>query len=218
MPVILDGEANRGILLEWSPGPAMQKAPLFSHSPLHAVALAVSMACGCSGSVDYSPKPGLISLESMKIQRVTAGEPSLLWFDLVLSNKTSHHVQNFYFAGFAATAGADFDISPPMSTVGCVTPDPWDVPAGGTKAVRMRLDLRKDPAELGIACSFDPTMAGFDFLSSRVYHAPLVGAPLSSDFAGPMMVRLKANLQAPCSPDDCQTPALVEGSGAIGMP
>jgi hypothetical protein len=196
----------------------MQDRPLSSHHPLHAVALAASVACGCSGTVDYSPKPGLITLDSMGIQRVTAGESSLLWLDLVLSNKTSHPVQNFYFAGFAATADADFDISPPMSTVGCVTPDPWDVPAGGTKAVRMRLDLRKDPAELGIACSFDPTMVGFDFLTSRVYHAPLVGAPPSSDFAGPVMVRLKANLQAPCSPNDCQTPALVEGSGAIAMP
>jgi hypothetical protein len=61
-------------------------------------------------------------------------------------------------------------------------------------------------------------MPGFDVLSTRTYKTRLTGGPLPNDFTGPLTVRLKANLNAPCTPDDCQTPALVEGSASIDAP
>src|SRR5882724_3087120 len=118
-------------------GGRMRADSSWSDGTLRALCAGAFVLCGspgCNNSVDLSPKPGLITMEGLKTQRVTM-DPSLFFVDFTLANKTSHVVGNFYSAAFSAPASAEFDIDPAMSTiVGCVAPDPWDVPPGGTKA------------------------------------------------------------------------------------
>jgi hypothetical protein len=174
----------------------------------------------CDTSVDATFRSDLITVESMRLERVVPDESALLFVDLDLRNRTKYTVNNFFKARYWADGAlSEFELGfnrGPNALVGCQDPDPWDIQPGETKAVRMRLDLRADPALLSVACEFDPTMPGL--FSTRDYEAPRSGPNPSSDFMGPVELRLKAAMNAPCDPDDCPEKALVLGWANVTAP
>lgn len=188
------------------------------------VALVLYLGIGCGGddgdAVDDTPRPDLVTVDSVHAKRVAAGQPSPLFLDLVLKNATMNPVlQPVSMAFTAGATTAEFNLQPATTTiVGCTQPNPWAVAAGTAKAVRMRLDLRTDPAVLLVACTFDPGAVGIDDAKSRMFTTARKGAAPSADFAGPLATSLVLLLDAPCTPASCADHALVQASAAIAPP
>jgi hypothetical protein len=181
------------------------------------------IGCGSSNDghpVDDTPKPGLVTADTASFTRVTAGSSSPLFVDALLHNTTTNTVHQGVAVRFmAGTADASFDLQPASSMlVGCVSPDPWAVPPGETKAIRLRVDLHTDPAVLLVACAFDASTTGFDLSSTRMYMAPRTGAAPPADFADDVAMGLTLLLDAPCTPSDCSDHALVQASGLLTGP
>jgi hypothetical protein len=177
----------------------------------------------CDESVDDSFRTDLITVRSMRVERVVASESALFFIDVDLHNRTNDTVNNFFWSRFRAdTASSAFELDHnqgPNVLVGCTSPDPFDIPPGQTKTTRMRLDLRTDPARLDIACEFDPSMLGFLSGDSRVYEAPRSGSSPPSDFLGSVELELKGTMNnAQCDPDDCPAHARVVGSAEVAAP
>jgi hypothetical protein len=177
---------------------------------------------GCNESVDDHPRTDLITVSSMRVERVIADEPDLFFIDVDLRNRTNDTVNNFWWAGFRANdTSSAFELDHnqgPNVLVGCTSPEPFDIPPRQTKTTRMRLDLRTDPARLDVACEFDPSMPGFLYSDSRVYEAARSGPDLASDFLGSVRLELKGTMNAECTPDDCPQHALVIGSVPVTAP
>ena len=181
------------------------------------------LGCGSSNDghpVDNTPKPGLVTADTASFTRVTAASSSPLFVDAVLHNTTTNTVHQGVAVRFmAGTAGANFNLQPASSMlVGCVSPQSVGRPAGGAKAIRLRVDLRTDPAVLLVACAFDASTTGFDISSTRMYLAPRTGAAPPADFAGDVAMSLTLLLVAPCTPSDCSDHALVQASGLLTGP
>jgi hypothetical protein len=179
-------------------------------------------ALACSDSVDDSPRRDLILIDALQIERAVANEPSLLFIDATLRNRTETTVNNFHDATVSAgSTRASFELGhnqDPNTLVGCTSPDPWDIRPGATKKVRMSIDLRSDPAVFVVACAFNESTPGIDVRDSRSYEAAREGAALGADFDGEVEIDLRATMNAECTPDDCPTQAMIRGSAEVKSP
>lgn len=177
-------------------------------------------AFGCGDGPDAGFRSDLITVEEMRVERVVADVPSLLFIEVDLRNRTPDTVNNFFAARVsAASTSSEFDLThnqEPFTLVGCVTPDPFDVPPGETKTTRMRVDLSTDPAHYSVACEFDPSIPGFTSSDSRNYEGKRTGPDLPGDFLGPVELELKGTMNSTCrSAADCPDHALVTASAGV---
>lgn len=178
----------------------------------------LSLASCRDSEVTDAYKKGLITADQTTLTRVEAGESSLFFIDMDLSSHVECSINNFH--ELALTAGETsvlFDLMPRI-TRGCTEPDPWDIPPEGTKAVRMRADLRNEQAELLIACEFEPTELGFNYATSQTFGGARTGPAIPADSAETVKLELRATTNCPCTEDDCRWHALVEAEGRIGGP
>jgi len=184
--------------------------------------LSFAFTCvACDSSVDTSPRDGTITFESLTVTRVTPTASGAWWLNGVLRNHTPYTVNNMHDAHvFAAGARAQFELGtnrPDGRTlVGCLGPNPWDVPPNGQKAIRLRLGLDNDPADFSVACEFSDEMTGVDLSKTRAYQAPRHGSAPAGDFEGEVRIELFATIDdAPCSPDECLTRARAVGVAVV---
>ncbi|HYQ03307.1 MAG TPA: hypothetical protein VER96_31750 [Polyangiaceae bacterium] len=187
------------------------------------VALLSLAPLGCGESVDANAlHTDLITVEAMRVERVVSDESALFFIDIDLRNRTNNTVNNFYWARVqAGSASAEFNLThnqEPFTLIGCLRPEPFDVPPGQVKTTRMRVDLRTDRAQFGVTCEFDPSLRGFTSSQSRQFEAARAGAEPPSDFHGPLELELKGSMNAQCRPGDCGTHALVVASSEVSVP
>jgi hypothetical protein len=178
--------------------------------------LGVPLGCMACSSGRVGPRADSIRVEDVKLERAVAGESSIWFIDATLVNDTDMTVNNVHDATLSAGATeADFDLThnrEPFDLVGCHSPDPWDIPPGGSSVVRMRISFLNDPADFTVACSFDPELPGIEYLKSQVFEAPRQGPSLPQDFAGEIDFALYATMDE-CSWDECQ--AVTRGSVSV---
>jgi hypothetical protein len=169
-------------------------------SSIAIASIAVSLA-GCVNHEDdgLNYVGGLLVVSSMTVNQVASGNNSVLLVTLELENKTaSSTVNNMTYANFTiGSTSASFMVVSPTTTTGTGTCDQeaaWDVAAGATKEVRMRLDLTNSQALLDVGCpnAFAPGAVGFT--TALETDAPRTGDAIADDFTGVVALDLQATL------------------------